>query len=147
MNSRLQFTYECCIFLYLWLCQNTITVTKSKLYHMYHLHKDVISVKNLSQWLTESKHFMKPVIIHICYYHLWNKKATAIAWAFWILVIIGDTFQQQNCIVFLTNFSQHFKLVKYLFTLNCHCSVLFGYRFVFFFFACECICVCVNQVI
>jgi len=24
-------------------------VTKSKLYYMYHLHKDVISVKNLSQ--------------------------------------------------------------------------------------------------
>ena len=74
-------------------------VTKSKLYYMYHLHKDVISVKNLSQWLIESKHFMKPVIVHICYYHLWNKQATEVTWAFWIPVSIGDTFQQQNCIM------------------------------------------------
>ena len=74
-------------------------VTKSKLYYMYHLHKDVISVKNLTQWLIESKHFMKPVIVHICYYHLWNKKATAVAWGFWIPVSIGDTFHQQNCIM------------------------------------------------
>ena len=37
---------------------------------MHHLHKNVISVKNLSQGLSKWKHLVKPVIVHIRYHHL-----------------------------------------------------------------------------